>query len=152
VISLTGDGKLWHTIRFANGSWQSGFGDVKAQESNDPGPFTAVGCAGVGGDLHMISLTGDGKLWHTIRFANGSWQSFFGDVKAQESNDPGPFTDHISCAGTDSDLQFVGVTADGKLWHTIRFANGSWQSGFGDVKAQESNDPGPFIPVSIGGV
>ena len=32
------------------------------------------------------------------------------------------------------------------------FANGSWQPSFGDVKAQEDNDPGPFIPIGVGGV
>jgi hypothetical protein len=42
-------------------------------------------------DLHVVGATSDGKLWHAIRFASGSWQPFFGDVKAQESNDPGPF-------------------------------------------------------------
>ncbi len=151
VVSLTGDGKLWHTIRFTNGAWQSFFGDVNAQESNNPGPFTVVGCAGVGSNLHVVSLTGDGKLWHTIRFADGSWQPFFGDVNAQESNDPGPFT-AISCAGIGGNLHVVSLTGDGKLWHTIRFANGTWQSAFGDVNAQEANDPGPFAAVSCAGV
>jgi hypothetical protein len=48
VVGLTDDGGMWHTIRRADGSWQSSFGDVKAVESNDPGHFSAVGCAGVG--------------------------------------------------------------------------------------------------------
>jgi NAD(P)-dependent dehydrogenase (short-subunit alcohol dehydrogenase family) len=48
VIGLTHDGGMWHTIGFANQTWQPSFGDVKAVESNDPGYFTAVGCAGVG--------------------------------------------------------------------------------------------------------
>ena len=140
---------LYHTIRFADGSWQP-FGNVKAQESNNPGTFIGISCAAAGGDLHVVGATSDGKLWHTIRFADGSWQPAFGDVKAQESNDPGPFTDNIRCAVADNgDLHVVGATSDGKLWHTIRFANGSWQPFFGDVKAQESSDPGPFIAIGV---
>jgi len=146
VVGLTADGKLWHTIRFANGSWQPTFGDVKAQETNDPGPFAAFGCAGVGNDLHVVGLTDNGRLWHTIRFADGTWNPTFGDVKAQESNNPGSFTS-VLCAGGAGNLQVVCLTADGKLWHTIRFANGIWQPTFGDVKAQEQNDPGPFIAL-----
>jgi hypothetical protein len=154
IVGVTEDGKLWHTIRFANQTWQPYFGDVKAQETNDPGPFYAIDCAGIGGDLHFVGITEDGKLWHTIRFANQTWQPFFGDVKAQESNDHGSFLVHtpsgrqywpISCTGIGGDLHFVGATGDGKLWHTIRFANQTWQPFFGDVKAQESNDPGYSI-------
>ena len=98
VLGLTDLGGDWHTIRRANGTWQNSFGDVKAQENNDPGKFTAVGCAGVGGNLHVVGLTDDGKMWHTIRRANGTWQDSFGDVKAQENNDPGKFT-AVGCAG-----------------------------------------------------
>ncbi len=49
-------------------------------------------------DPHVTGVNSDGELWHTIRFASGSWQPFFGDVKAQESNDPGLFYEDIACA------------------------------------------------------
>jgi hypothetical protein len=48
VVGVTHEGGVWHTIRHAAGTWQPFFGDVKGQESNDPGHFSAVGCAGVG--------------------------------------------------------------------------------------------------------
>ena len=47
VVGLTDDGGMWHTIRHAEATWQPFFGDVKGVESNDPGHFSAVGCAGV---------------------------------------------------------------------------------------------------------
>ncbi|BCJ40706.1 hypothetical protein Aiant_13630 [Actinoplanes ianthinogenes] len=152
VVGLTDDGKMWHTIRHADGSWQPFFGDVKGVESNDPGYFTSVGCAGVNGELHVVALTGDGGMWHTIRLAGGTgWQPFFGDVKGVESNDPGYFT-ATGCAGVNGELQVLGLTEDGKMWHTIRHADGSWVPSFGDVKAQESNDPGHFVSVGCAGV
>jgi hypothetical protein len=151
VVGLTEHGGMWHTLRHEDGSWQPSFGDVKAQESNDPGEFKAVSCAGVSGELHVVGLTEEGGMWHTIRHPNGSWQPAFGDVKAQESNDPGEFSS-VGCGGVDHELQVVGLTDDGGMWHTIRHANGSWQPFFGDVKAQESNDPGEFSAVGCAGV
>jgi hypothetical protein len=152
VVGLTDDGRMWHTIRHADGSWQPFFGDVKAQESNDPGYFTAVGCAGVSGELHVVGLTDDGAMWHTIRLAGGTgWQPFFGDVKAQESNDPGYLT-ATGCAGVNGELQVLALGEDGRMWHTIRHADGSWHPDFGDVKGQESNDPGHFVSVGCAGV
>jgi RHS repeat-associated protein len=64
------------TIRFADGSWQNGFGDVKAAHSNDPGTFVNVDCGGVGRELHVCGIINNGKVWHTFRFAVGSWQRY----------------------------------------------------------------------------
>jgi hypothetical protein len=157
LSSLTNDGKMWHTIRHPNLSWQPFFGDVKGVESNDPGYFTWIGSAGVNGELQLVGLTDDGGMWHTIRHPNLSWQPFFGDVKGVESNNPGHFRS-VACAGVDGgrsggqELHVVAVTNDGKLWHTIRRADGSWQPFFGDVKSVESNDPGHFCAVGCAGV
>ena len=151
VVGLTNDGGMWHTIRRADGSWQPSFGDVKSVESNNPGHFSAVGCAGVGGQLHVVGLTDDGGMWHTIRLNDSAWQSSFGDVKGVESKDPGYFSS-VGCAAVNGELHVVGLTDDGGMWHTIRHADGSWQPSFGDVKAVESNDPGHFSAVGCSGV
>jgi len=54
-------GQLWHTIRNADGSWQSSFGLIESQESNNPGPFTAIGAAGVGAASSETSITLNGS-------------------------------------------------------------------------------------------
>src|SRR5260221_2208000 len=100
ICGSTPGGKLWHTIRFSD-HWQPFF-DVKSAESNDPGTFASVGCAAEGfvedGQLHVCGVTGDGGLWHTIRFQDPpGWQPSFGNVKGQESNDPGTFAS-VGCA------------------------------------------------------
>jgi hypothetical protein len=55
VVGIAG-GQLWHTIRNADGTWQSFFGLIEAQESNNPGAFSAVGCAGVGNQLQVVGI------------------------------------------------------------------------------------------------
>jgi hypothetical protein len=157
VLGVTADGKLWHTFRKDDdASWQHGFGDVK-ESVGDPGHIVAVGCtigfpqtSNVNADLHVLVVTDDGKLWHTIRFSNNSWQHGFGDVKASVGN-PGRIV-AVGCGQRFSGgIQVCAVTDDGKLWHTIRFPDDSWQHGFGDVKASVG-DPGHIIAVGCGAV
>ncbi len=168
ICGITGDGGLWHTIRFQDPpGWQPSFGNVKGQESNDPGAFASVGCAG-GFNLHLCGVTTDGKLWHTIRFSEfgvldkntgqvtrhpASWQPSFGDVKGQESSDPGAFIS-VDCTTTgDGNLHVCGVTTDGGLWHTIRFQDPpSWQPSFGLVTATQAGNPGRFSLVRCAAV
>ena len=80
VPAVNSDGHLWHTIRFADGSWQP-FGDVEGQ-TGEMGTLRQASCASVGGDVHVTAVNSAGRLWHTIRFADGSWQPF-GDVEGQ---------------------------------------------------------------------
>jgi hypothetical protein len=150
VVGLSRTGRLRHTIRHADATWQPAFGSIESQEHNDPGSFSAVGCAGVGSDLHVVGVV-SGELWHTIRHAAGTWQPTFGLIESHEANNPPPFT-FVGCAGVQGELHVVGIDADGQLWHTIRRANGSWQSRFGSVEGQESNDPGAFAQVRCAGV
>ncbi|GER92121.1 hypothetical protein KDW_62830 [Dictyobacter vulcani] len=135
------DGKLYHTIRLSSSAWQSSFGNINDQESNGRDlRFTDVDCSGVADNLHVATLAPDGVIWHTIRFASGSWQSAFGNVNNQESNGGSLRFSNVSCAGTmSSKLHLTALSRSGILWHTIRFANGSWAQAFGNVNNQESN-------------
>jgi hypothetical protein len=106
VVGIAG-GQLWHTIRRSDQSWQSFFGLIEGVESNNPGAFSAVSCAGVGDQLQVVGIAG-GQLWHTIRRSDQSWQSFFGLIEGVESNNPGAFS-AVGCGGVGDQLHVVGI-------------------------------------------
>ena len=164
VVGLSQDGQMWHTIRNEDGTWQRFYGLIEGQEQNNPGPFTAVSCAGVIGGwgfipqifLHVVGLTQDGQLWHTIRKPDGSWQPKYDpipgqDATGQDASRTGPFMT-VSCAGVGDLLQVVGLSPDGQMWHTILNRDGTWLPTYGLIEAQEQNNPGPFLDVSCAGV
>jgi hypothetical protein len=44
------------------------------------GDLIEVAVAAAGPELHVTAINAAGRLWHTVRFADGSW-SPFGDVE-----------------------------------------------------------------------
>jgi hypothetical protein len=136
VIGAATDGKLWHTLRLeqpAERSWQP-FGDVKrqAQAGNDVGPFIDVDCArelrdvsDSEGILHVVGVTGDGRLWYTARdpALPFGWTRF-GPV-GLGAGEPRPFLRAaVATARQANRIEVVvaAVTADGVLWATTRKA------------------------------
>jgi hypothetical protein len=103
------------------------------------------------GELHLAGVTANGRLWHTIRRSDG-WTEFV-DVERQ-AGDRGAFrTVSVSLAKNRAggiELHLSGVTANGRLWHTIRRSDGSWTE-FGDVEGQ-AGDRGAFVTVGIAGL
>jgi hypothetical protein len=107
------------------------FGLIEVQEGNNPGQFTAIGCGGINGDLHIVGIANYTDVWHTIRHADGSWQPAFGGVGSDQQGFPA-----VDCAGVGHDLHVVaidGIDNGGPIWHTVRNADGTWQSGFDTV-------------------
>ncbi len=153
VTAVDQNGIIWHTIRFSNGTWQSSFGNVNNQESNGGTlRFSNVGCAAIGGNLHVTAVGQNGIIWHTIRFSNGTWQAFFGNVNSQESNGSSLRFIDVDCANVGDNLYVTAVGQNGIIWHTIRFSN-SWQAFFGNVNSQESNGTGlRFTAIGAGGI
>jgi hypothetical protein len=143
VVAVGVSGKAWHTFRSAGGKWQK-FSAVSTL-AGDPGPCRSVAAAFIGDDLHVIAGTDlNGKLWHTIRRANGTW-SKFKDI-TDEGGYPNVFDD-VSIAGDDltGDLHVITLfratddayppTPRGP-WHaTLKGADGSWTP-FEDVTAE----------------
>jgi Tc toxin complex TcA C-terminal TcB-binding domain/Neuraminidase-like domain/Salmonella virulence plasmid 28.1kDa A protein len=147
VCATTVDGGIWHTLRHTNGSWQPSLGSVKAAARSDPGEARSVACAvDLNNALHVCAATTDGSIWHTLRNQDGSWQHYFGSVKAVTS-DPGVIR-LVACAtDRDSVLHVCAVTDGGALWHTLRRADGTWQGFFGDVRAA-AGSPGALQTVA----
>jgi hypothetical protein len=122
----TADDRLWHTIRFDDGSWS------RAQDVSDPGLAGVTGAvraaaaaAGAAGEVQFMLPMEDGRLLHTIRFADGSWQHPAGPANLA-AGITGTAHAVAAAAGAAGEVQFMVATDDDKLWHTIRFADGSW--------------------------
>ena len=112
-----------------------------------PGPYQRVAAArgDLGVDLHLVGLTPQGRLEHTLRRQDGTWLGERTDVK-RATSDPGEFT-AVACAGQ-FELHVCATTSTGGLFHLLRRLDGSWQRIFGDVKAAVRGDPGPFREVA----
>ena len=140
VLASDVAGKLWHTILLANGNWPFPFGDLQVAANSNIGSILFTACAAnQSGDLHVLALDVNRKLWHTIRQASGIWPAPFEDVQAKTSQhgpNIGPI-DWVACAtNSKGDLHVLATDANWKLWHTIRLANGGWSDAFRDVQAQ----------------
>ncbi|MBX9953247.1 MAG: hypothetical protein K2Y39_28995 [Candidatus Obscuribacterales bacterium] len=136
---------LFHTIRHSNKKW-SPMGDVVAQFGKPlPEKITSIAAAsGSPGETQYAFTTADGRLFHTVRDSGGNWQQFI-DVETQFEI-PGKVTAVTAAGFDDGEVQFMFVTEDGHLWHTIRHSNKKW-SGLGDVNGQ-FHIPGPVVSIA----
>jgi hypothetical protein len=158
-VGAVADGHVRHALRYDDGSW-SPFGDVDpAVDSGDP--YVDVSCAwsvrGIAGPggfdepaMQLVAVRAHGGIRHAIRSPDGTW-SPLGDVFGPVGQLEG--VRRISCestrAGSDpwDDLQVCALTAAGRIWHTIRHRDGTWQPFWGDV-ANVAGDPGEIVDVA----
>jgi subtilisin family serine protease len=143
VCAINTQGRLWHTIRHANGGWTP-FGDVEGQ-AGEMGKLRQVAAAAAGAELHVCAINSQGRLWHTIRHANGGWTPF-GDVEGQ-AGEMGTLR-QVAAGVTAGELHVCAINSQGRLWHTIRRANGGWTP-FGDVEGQ-AGEMGTLREVAAG--
>ncbi|GGZ98788.1 hypothetical protein GCM10010371_67990 [Streptomyces subrutilus] len=122
-VGIVSGGKAYHSIRQTNGNWL-GWGNV-AQAAGATGPITSIGMAGSGDETHFVIAADAGtRQYHTIRNFNGTWSAFgelkdvLGTVTAKS----------VSAATVNGEIQVTATTADGKLLHTTRHANRTWDA------------------------
>lgn len=106
------------------------------------------------GDLHLVGVTTDGRLWHTMRLDKDRTWYGFGDIEGP-AGERGDFID-VDCAREVSTasqlprrLHVVGVSSDGRLWSASRDSlTGNW-SQFQDVEANGAGEGGTFVRAAI---
>lgn len=148
ICGITDAGEILHTMINSNDFIQQQFGDIE-WHTGDVGKFINVACSNAGGELHVIGITTTGRILHTRRYSNGIWQNNFGDIELA-TGDVGLLLD-VSCAAIGNDLHVIGVTANGSVHHTVRYGNGTWQSGFWDIE-YHTGDGGVFTRVGCANV
>jgi hypothetical protein len=102
----------------------------------------------VRGDLHVLVVTEDRKLWHTIRKADTSWAQQFEDVDRPVGGPSGKFR-AVAAATTGQELHVLAATHEGTLLHTIRQPSGGelkWDP-FRDVE-QSAGEQGRFAALA----
>lgn len=133
IVGTNTAGQIMHTSRNDNGSWQSFFGDVESK-SGERGNFIDTDCALSTGGLHVCGVTSTGKLYHTIRLANGSWQTTFTDVGAALGLSSAHKFKRVSCSIANNLLNVCAIYDTGtgsheinKCFFAILNANNTWQ-------------------------
>jgi hypothetical protein len=112
LAAVSSDGHLWHTVG-RPGQWPS-LQDVEAKlaAGEKPGDLTDVDCSG---DLDLAAVSGNGHVYYAKRNLDTSWEDFR-DPEADQH--VGAFL-RIGVARLQSGLHLCGVTADGRLLHTL---------------------------------
>jgi hypothetical protein len=85
VVGLGAKGassNLWHTIRKPDGSQQTAVANIT--DAGRDRSFTAVSCATVGNDVHVLGVHG-GDVWHTVRYISRRWKSTWGTPPGQDA-------------------------------------------------------------------
>jgi hypothetical protein len=141
VITNPTGTSLSYLVRDATGTWSPAT-DV---------PFTVPGVtastvdiAQIGAELQAVVLGSDAQLYHSIRHANGVWDTF--NNVGPAAGDPGtPIS--VSVTASTGTFHLAIATSEGGVHHTIRFANGTWQP-FGDVEQAAGGSLGSEVTIA----
>ncbi|MEU8976868.1 glycoside hydrolase domain-containing protein [Streptomyces monashensis] len=121
VLAEAPDGTLYHNIRFTpSGTWQ-GWRALAGFEGAATFKAGSAAIAGLpDGSSQVVAVGNDGKMYHNIRHADGTWQGW---------RPLGFAAGSVAVAGMPAggSAQFVAVGNDGTTYHNIRRADGTWQ-------------------------
>jgi hypothetical protein len=134
VLAIDQSDRLWHALRRgADGTWTPLrlVQDETGRAGPDVGPTPFAACAAApAGDLHVLAIDRDNRLWHALRRgADGAWTALspVQDETGRAGPDVGP-TPFAACAADPAgDLHVLAINDNQDLWHGIRrAADGTW--------------------------
>ncbi|MDK9497770.1 CHAP domain-containing protein [Streptomyces katrae] len=120
------NGNVYHNVRKTDGTWQGWFA-VDGAGTAATFAASSIAIAGLpNGDAQLLAVGNDGNTWHNIRKADGTWQGW---KRMDGANGATTFAaSSVAIAGLpNGDAQLLAVGNDGKAWHNIRKADGTWQ-------------------------
>jgi len=132
--------EVWHRVyTVSSGTW-TGW----AQPTQVPGQALSVAAAGeVNGDVQFIALNYEGYVYHDIRYEDGKWQGWDKPAQLPDPGGVSEFSSVTAAADGDGNAQFVvdDATDSGSfvLYHDIRYAAGTWQSGWEAIKTPDDD-------------
>jgi hypothetical protein len=144
LVAKTSSGTIWHGV-IAPGardwSWEP--------PAQVPGGAVAVSAAGlVNGDAEFMAIGGNGLVYHNIRRVDGSWQGW----EPLGYQPPAGWYNSDNAVGVSAAADYNGNaqfviwdtgSSGTTLYHTIRYADGIWQStGWGKPAMQPAQEPG----------
>jgi hypothetical protein len=100
--------------------------DPLAQKAGDIGVPSAIACAGIGDELHVLAISGN-TLFHGIRFRNGDWQRF-ADVKPATGDYGNLEGASVACSSDGKTLMVVVTRRNGWVQFTERYSYGQWKT------------------------
>ncbi|MFJ6773710.1 hypothetical protein ACIQOV_22620, partial [Kitasatospora sp. NPDC091257] len=115
------DGQVYLAQQRADGTWANFENLHKTQAGPLPAPVDFVAAAWADNTLQIMAVAG-GRVWHTLRGADGKWGGW-GDVTSVVGSVPNP--SQLSLSATASGLEVLALS-DGVLKHTLRKPDGNW--------------------------
>jgi hypothetical protein len=127
-----GGGNLWHMDLDAD----TVFGDVKVMTGGlppwRPRKIVDSACAGdSGGNLHVLVVTDNGQLWHTVRAKDRDWTPIsettgtsWGEV-GEHLRFPGGKIKAVAAYTKGRDLHLLATADNRKWWRVIRTPDGN---------------------------
>ncbi|MEU6971953.1 hypothetical protein AB0A71_30310 [Kitasatospora aureofaciens] len=123
VLAIGGDGVAYHTVRAANGTW-SGFQPLTSTTGAAMQALDVSIAANRDGSAQVLLIGGDGKVYHEIRRADGTWT---GLAAIDGVGTPNMSASNASITITpDGSAQILAIGNDGNVYHRARYADGTW--------------------------
>ncbi|MFF7297070.1 CehA/McbA family metallohydrolase [Streptomyces sp. NPDC008265] len=146
LLAYGTDGAMYHCVRGRGGTW-SPWGRLAGPGGAPSFSGPALAITGMpDGSSQVLAIGLDGIVYHQVRRSDGSWTGF---RPPRGVSTPTMGASAIGIAGTgDGSAQVVAVGLDGRVWHAVRRADGTWTP-FGQVPGPGGSEPFPAGQVRI---